>query len=123
MLMGNSERILGMVCQFDEDDKGHLTENQLFEFISFFIDGAEEDEESARGAAKALHAACREAGTHVNADTIFTFSSAIIKGRETSARTEDHMEERTHSAVEAPPSMKTINEEGNDTQRTGSVFE
>lgn len=79
ILMGNSERLVGMVGQFDEDDKGHLTENQLYEFISFFIDGAEEDVESAKGAAKALHAAVREAGTHLNSDTIFTFSSAMIK--------------------------------------------
>ena len=50
-MVGNSERLVGMVAQFDEGDKDYLTQKEVADFVDFFLE--ESDPAITQKAAKA----------------------------------------------------------------------
>lgn len=57
LIKKSTERLGGMVVQFDEEDKGYLSEGELqVEFIKFFLEGTEPEDEDVDAVAAAMMA-------------------------------------------------------------------
>ena len=111
LIVGNSERLLGMVAQFDTDDKGYLTEKDLVSSpptrsqltttrplpttftdvpshlnspqIDFINFFVEGSEESGmKGAAKAIIIAATATGSKVTSDNVYTLVKDVLTGHE-----------------------------------------
>ena len=50
LMVANSERLVGMIGQFDEGDKEYLTQPELVAFIDFFLEESKKEvtEEAAK---------------------------------------------------------------------------